>query len=129
MKFSLKLWSNQLKLTCWKFLCVYVYMHCWRKDACADAKHKINLMWPKLTSVIIFGRKKPLISLSESWFYNTVDFVWVKSTKTLMKREITIISFVFAFWMHYLLNFGFLFFFKFVFRIFALSLIHTDIIH
>ena len=32
--------------------------------------------------------------LIRSWFYNTFDFVLVKSTKTLMKREITIISFV-----------------------------------
>ena len=70
-----------------------------------------------------------IISSSENWFYNTVDFVLVKPINTLMKREITIISFVFVLWMHYLLNFVFVFFFKFVSRLFSFSLIHTDIIH
>ena len=61
--------------------------------------------------------------------YNTADFILVKSTKTLVKREITIISFVFVLGMHYLLNYEIVFFFKLVFRLFALSLIHADINH
>ena len=73
--------------------------------------------------------KEFIISSSESWFYIMVDFVLVKSTKMLMKREITIISFAFVLGMHYLLNFEFFFFFKFIFRLFAFFLIHTDIIH
>lgn len=43
-------------------ICIYALL----KNARAKAKHKINLIWPKLTSVIIFGRKKPIISSSES---------------------------------------------------------------
>ena len=66
--------------------------------------------------------------LVRSWFYNKVDFGLVKSAKTLMKREITIISFVFVLEMQYLLNSEFVFFFKFVFRLLSLFLIHPDII-
>ena len=73
--------------------------------------------------------KEFIISSSEIWFYNMVDFVLVKSTKMLMKREIIIISFVFVLGMHYLLNFEFVFFFKFIFRLFVFFLIHTDIIY
>ena len=48
-----------------------------------------------------------------------LDFVLIKSTKALMKREITIVSFVFVLWMHYVLNFEFVFFFKFVSRLYG----------
>ena len=73
------------------------------------------------------SKKYLVISLSENWFYNTVNFVLVKSTKTFVKREITIISFVFVLRMHHLLNFEFVFFFKFVSRLFALCFMHTEI--
>ena len=96
-----------------------------------DCKPTLTMTYWKILfySKYFFAMEVIIISLWESWFYNTVDFDLVKSTKTPMNREITVFSFVFELRMHYLLNFKFVFFFKFVSRLFALCFIYTDIIH